>query len=172
MSARTKLATAALVLLTANSAIAGPITDLPDVLVGDGFVLRYGHSLTYDDWLQLAARDDHGWHLGWFKKKLRDSGGDFQGDPFDPIWINPISAPGVGNGGGALTIPPGLPPWIVVPGASAPWDVPGAAGGSVLTADTPATVPEPGSLIMLGTGLLAVARQLRRRAAGRQSSQN
>ena len=170
---RCLVACALLVTLIPTPAAADPITDLTPLMVGDGFILHGGYTLTLEDLAVLSGRDDNGWHLGWFKKKLRDSGGDFQGDTVDPIWTHPIWAPGVGNGAD-VTIPPGLPPWLVVPGASKPWDVPGVGAGSALTNETaaPLVTPEPGSLILLGTGLLVVARKLRRRGAGRSAPQN
>lgn len=168
MSARVVLATAALMLLTANSAIAGPITDLSDVLVGDGFVLRSGHSLTYDDWLQLAARDDHGWHLGWFKRKLR-AGTDIHPHVGWPSFPEFSEYP--------FFSPIGLPPstsiaWPPSIGLESPWVVGPSSGQPFINLDTQATTPiaapEPGSLVLMGTGLLIVVRRLRHRVPRRK----
>src|SRR5688500_3097385 len=126
-------ACALLVTLIPTTAAADRITDLAPLLVGDGFILYGGYTLTLDDLAVLSGRDDNGWHLGWFKKNLRDSDGGFQDGPFDPIWTDPMWILGVGNGAGAVAIPLGLPPWFVVPGASPPWDVPAAGAGSALT---------------------------------------
>jgi hypothetical protein len=149
-------------------ASAGPITDLQDVLVGDGYILRFGHTLSVADLQVLAGRDDQGWHLGWFKKKLRDNDGpvdftglgpSFSGPSFQIISFGPSFQPL----GGGLTSPI-LPIILGLPGSfpqnPAFTESPFSLGPS--TAPPAVVTPEPTSLVLMGSGLLLVARRLRK----------
>src|SRR5690349_21830612 len=55
--------------LALSSAAQAKSIDFDEIGVGDVLVVNGNHELTYDDLLVLAAREDNGWHLGWFKHK-------------------------------------------------------------------------------------------------------
>ena len=46
------------------------------MLVGDGFILHGGVRLSAEQLGLLDTRSDQGWHLGWFKQKLRTVNGE------------------------------------------------------------------------------------------------
>jgi len=69
---------------------AEPMTDFTPLLGGDGFMLHGGYTLSFADLAVLAATDDNGWHLGWFKKKLRSGDGSFDGIDW-PRGENPLT---------------------------------------------------------------------------------
>ena len=136
------------------SATAGPIIDLDSryVVVGDLLVFNSQHTLTLDDLRVLDALDDNGWHLGWFKRKLKAGsvGGslpDFDRTPTIPLpsFDSELSLDelGLGDTTGALT-----------EGVT-------EGDGQSLSA---VSAPEPASLFLLGSGLLVVASRLRNRA--------
>ena len=141
------------VLLIPCSATAGPITfgptgDVDARHLGDVLVLGRNHTLTLDDLRVLEALDDNGWHLGWFKRKLKGNGGD---DSPGLDGIPTITLPG---GGLSLNDP--------APGNTVP---PIAVGGGQSPDLDTAAVPEPASLLLFASGLLVVARRrLRNRA--------
>ena len=127
--------------LTAGLSHAGPILTLE----GDGFVMRWeAFDLTPEDLAVLAERRDHGWHLGWFKKRLRDLP-----DPAEPDFTP----------GGT-----GWPDFPVIPGTEPGLETGGAP--PILPADqsaAPEAVPvsEPSSMALVGTGLFLLARRVR-----------
>ena len=155
--------------LTLPSTVAAePITDLTPLLVGDGFILYGGHALSVENLAVLAALHDNGLHLGWFKKKLRSSDGQaIDGSDF-PTWPTLDGSHGLGS---ALGQHP-LTPFPLIPGF--PPGFPGLIGdplnpvlGEQLengpTSAAPIAAPEPTSLVLLGTGLLFLARRAKRR---------
>jgi hypothetical protein len=128
-------------------ATAGPILDLNSA--GPGKSVSLKSILTPEDLLVLEERFDHGWHLGWFKKRLDApsivDGGELSLNPgegsgvIDPLDALDLLAPGIDGGAAPL---PGLE------GAAT------GQGASVLQA-----VPEPGTILLLGGGLLALGRR-------------
>lgn len=141
--------------LTPSAVTAEPITDLKPFLVGDGFVLHFGHTLTPEDLLLLSNGDDNGWHLGWFKRKLREGGEaggsiDFGGGWPGTLPIDLVADPQM-NPLLPVTDPNGFP--------AQPLNTDGASPAAIVT-------PEPASLILLGSGLLVVARRVRKRRSG------
>ena len=93
-----------------STAAAEPITDFAPLLVGDGFIIYGGHTLSFADLAVLAALPDKGLHLGWFKKKLRSGDGGFDGSD---LAISPIvggwTGAGFGSGQNPLTTFPLMP---------------------------------------------------------------
>jgi hypothetical protein len=132
--------------LMPTAAIAEPITNVDQMLVGDGFILRWGLTLTPEDLGLLEERDDQGWHLGWFKQKLRDA---------------------------AFTVPlPSLPggsssPDVLMPPSSVQGGADLASNASSNEAVPQVTlVSEPTSMVLLASGLLGLAAFRRWRYAG------
>ncbi len=145
--------------LIAPVASASPITDMA-VLVGEGFELRHGGVVTAEEIRQLLDREDNGLHRGWFKRKLRDGGGvDVEFD-----------VPGFSTGSAPLLLPIGWIPPIGLPLAESgiPGDLllPGTPGALLVesaTSAAPVPMPEPASIVLLGTGLALGARRWRQR---------
>lgn len=134
---------------TAEPITFGPTTDFEAKKLGDVLALGRNHTLTLDDLRVLEGLHDNGWHLGWFKRKLKANGGDdFPGLDEIPI----ITLPG-----------DGLPPNDLGLGSTVP---PVAGGdGQSLDLDT-AAVPEPALLLLFASGSLFVARRRLRQGAG------
>ena len=154
--------------LAAAPATAEPITDLKPFLVGDGFVLHFGNWLTPEDLLLLSNRDDNGWHLGWFKRKLREGGEaggtiDFGGGWPGTLPID-IGTPPLTNPLLPITDPNGFPltnPLLPIT------DPNGFPSQPLNTNGASPAAPEPASIVLLGGGLLMVARRVRNRKTRR-----
>ena len=151
-------------------ATAAPITDLQDVLVGDGYILRFGHSVSIGGLQGLDPNDDH-WWPGSFKQKLRPGGPEpFQFTALGPIFSGPsfqiISfGPSLQVLGGGGTTIPTLPIILGPPGSfqpDSPFTGPSLSFGPSTSPPAVAT-PEPATLVLLGSGLLLVARRIRQR---------
>ena len=157
--------------LSAPVASASPITDIA-VLVGEGFELRRGGVVTAEEIQQLLDREDNGLHLGWFKRKLRDGGGvdlDFDVPGFStgsapllsPIaWTPPIGWPLAESGIPGDLLLPGTPGASLILGDLL---LPGTPGASLVDSAVPVPMPEPTSIVLLGTGLALGARRWRQR---------
>jgi hypothetical protein len=154
--------------LTPSAVTAGPISDFATILVGDGFELRGGFVLTAEDLATLAALDDNGWHLGWFKRKLRSNNGASTDDSDSPDWSIPGSSTGPGSGAGQHppTPVPLIPGFPLVPGIPGLTDDPLSPVAGEPLEDGPASAapiaaPEPKALVLLGAGLLLLARRVK-----------
>ena len=63
----------------ASAAAADPITRFAVSTASDSLIINQNHTLTAEDLLVLAARDDRGLHLGWFRldgERWPERGGD------------------------------------------------------------------------------------------------
>ena len=133
--------------------MASSILDFERRVAGETVVVNALFTLTPDDLLVLAARDDSGWHLGWFNRTLRGVGHDpvagrLAGEaPFvDTLLLN-TRLPSAG----ALVTQSGTP--------FGPLSARGQAGQSVDSIP----MPEPASILLLGSGLAVFARRIRKR---------
>lgn len=129
----------------ASPAVADPIRHVSSA--GNGSARTHpNHFLTPEDLLVLAQRHDHGWHLGWFNNRADVLGAT---DLALTTASDPLAVPAFSS-----LAPGGLDDLPVTPLELAARD----SNASVLT------VPEPMTLILLGSGLLAIAqRQFRQR---------
>ena len=119
-------------------ALADPITGMDQVLVGDGFIVHGGVTLGAEQLGLLATFDDHGWHLGWFKQKLREGG---------------FTGPAPSVAGGVSSSHPLLPPNTAL-------DLPSLGPDASVTGGTVAQttpVSEPTEMVLLASGLIGVA---------------
>jgi hypothetical protein len=126
---------------------AGPISML-DVIRPSDSEPPPAHELDADDWLILHTRDDHGWHLGWFKRTApRDEGlpNDVL-EPYLPVTWQPLIVP---TGPLVNTIPPGEFPWAAS-------DLLGQSTSSASTA----VVPEPATMVLFVSGLAMIGRRV------------
>jgi len=146
--------------------------DLDTMSAGDVLVVNAHHELTYDDLLVLAARDDNGWHLGWFKHKVGASSTEPAGGL--PSAIELVTQPAV------VSVP------VVIasgqtPAAAASSSAATAQGASSSTSQGTSSastvaensggssspvqieqIPEPATLLLFGAGLAAAVRRSRR----------
>jgi hypothetical protein len=108
-----------------------------------------GKVLTAEQLEILDALSDNGWHLGWFKDKKSD----FPSAELLPdSGLGTIGLPGGGDVAGTMF--PG------VGQVTQPLDATGLDVSAQLT-----TAPEPGTLLLFGGGLAAIAAKLRKRKA-------
>jgi hypothetical protein len=134
----------------APPALAEPITRADLVLVGDGFTIHGRVTLSAEQLGLLATLDDQGWHLGWFKQKLREAGFT-------------VTSPSVAGGSSSLLLPPsGL---LDLPNVSPDASVTGGNTGGAVAQTTP--VSEPTDMMLLASGLLGFAAFRRWRYAGK-----
>jgi hypothetical protein len=115
-------------------ALADSITHFAIENVGGSVVINANHTLTGDDLATLAARDDNGLHLGWFRRNRRQPVATETGVDL---------AVGVGAGSGNQA-------------ASSPTTSNPQSAGNALA------VPEPAILLLTGAGLLSLAHRMRR----------
>jgi hypothetical protein len=157
--------------------------DLDTMSAGDVLVVNAHHELTYDDLLVLAARDDNGWHLGWFKHK--EGASSTQSGAGLPSAIELVTAPAVVSL--PVVIASGQTPAATTSSSAAT----AQAASSSTTASGPSTtasqgssastvaensggssspvqieqIPEPAMLLLFGAGLAAAVRRSRRGTA-------
>ena len=106
--------------------------------------------LSNEDLAVLASRDDRGWHLGWFARdgEWADDLQIFPGLPDIAESLNDAATRGL------MGLPAGSP----------------SDSLSIAIIDTPsnALVPEPGTVLLIGTGLLTLATHRKRRRTHRR----
>ena len=145
---RTGMVLCAITALLGGDATASPILNVHQNLK----TLGSTHDLSIDQLELLDSRSDSGWHLGWFKTDPQDVS-------LDTLTVEDSLTNALFPDGGNNVI--GLIPGIDVTNAN------GSAVQGLNTTDAVtgpvAVVPEPTSLILLGSGVAAMIAKARNR---------